>query len=194
MVLMSDKREDADLPEWDTPGTPVDPNMPVTQWDSRTEGGAFTTTHYPPRMELGLNGQPYPTEDELAAQDAWLEANWVDDRRDRSGLDPATESLRLHGSQGADTADFDDEPADIDQRLEAFLQKLSPEDRRTWNDAVVLFAQKFGAALANEGLQAGVETLESDDTSSHSCPECGTQTWREDSDLCSTCLLSDLSV
>jgi len=57
-----------------------------------------------------------------------------------------------------------DEPDDIDRRYEAFLRKLSPENRRKWNEAVVLFAEKFGADLEAEGLRAGIELLDGDST------------------------------
>lgn len=69
-------REDADLPDWDTPGTPVDPaytNLPA--WCYCKDGR--TCWHHQERnAELGLNGQPLPTEAELARQDKWLREHW----------------------------------------------------------------------------------------------------------------------
>jgi hypothetical protein len=47
------------------------------KWTSRTEGGEFVTEYFPPRVELGLNGQPLPTEAELKAQDEWLREHWI---------------------------------------------------------------------------------------------------------------------
>ena len=47
----------------------------------------------------------------------------------------------------------------LDERYEKFLAGLTPEKRDAWNRCVVLFAEKFGAELASEGLRGGIDLL-----------------------------------
>jgi hypothetical protein len=48
---------------------------------------------------------------------------------------------------------------EVDKRYQQFLTKLSPEAKREWARCVELFRVKFGAELAAEGLQGGIDLL-----------------------------------
>lgn len=51
------------------------------------------------------------------------------------------------------------EPDELDERYQRFLANLPPELLAEWKRCVGLFAEKFGAELAAEGIRGGIDLL-----------------------------------